>query len=361
METELQGQESLEGAPVGAKDGTKIAYTEDNVKVPLKKETEKEHGDQKKDNAGNEAAVKEENFSVSVRRSKHGADGLINVTLAAGEESLSIFMLPPAGPGHGTKAFEGVIQLEGSLDTQDIRDACDAFRRGSINIRLDKLKITGVGFQVKLREVDRPQEKPVSVRDEISLLRSEVESLSLELQLVKEPLIYDVPLEELRAYGWETDAATKYGTDGKVAADDSTWRGAFTGKVRALLWCNCVMLEGQVSGVGRGMRKHSERRLGTTAYSEVAFPIFRLPVNYRPQKVESFSRRPLDIGTLSSDYIGGIANGSIGYRPLRRLDVLPDGFVVLICCLHVKTKFYKFYQRPTRWFVHLHGIQFFPQ
>eukprot|EP00457_Paulinella_chromatophora_P009113 gb/GEZN01009168.1/.p1 GENE.gb/GEZN01009168.1/~~gb/GEZN01009168.1/.p1 ORF type:complete len:149 (+),score=7.43 gb/GEZN01009168.1/:598-1044(+) len=147
---------------------------------------------------------------------------------------------------------------------------------------------------------------------------------------------------------------------GTVPDDDVIWRGSFQGTVRCIFWCGRVLLEGQVNGIGPGMRKYAERRLGNTAFSEVLFPVFRLPVGYRPRKVESFSRRPLDIGSRSSDFIGGYADGSLGYRPLRRIDVLPSGFVVLVACLHVKTELHKALQRISRWIVTLRGIDFFP-
>eukprot|EP00808_Paulinella_micropora_P027254 g24789.t1 len=264
---------------------------------------------------------------LACHKAEHGVEGLLKVALAPASESISISLKDD----ESGNMFEGVLRAEGSVESQDIRDAFDSFCQGSIRVHLDKLKIIGVGFQVRLKE-STSTVAPV---------------LPLEEQ-VSRPIMYLVPLEELRSYGWETDPATKYGPGGLVPDDDMYWRGNFTGKVRVILWCGRVLLEGQVSGIGPGMRKHSERPLGTTAYSEVTFPVFRLPPNCRPREVQSFSRRALDLGQMSSEYIGGTAKGVIDYHPLRRLDVLPDGFIVLVTCLHVKTSLRRVLNRPTR-------------
>eukprot|EP00457_Paulinella_chromatophora_P006474 gb/GEZN01006492.1/.p1 GENE.gb/GEZN01006492.1/~~gb/GEZN01006492.1/.p1 ORF type:complete len:461 (-),score=46.16 gb/GEZN01006492.1/:194-1576(-) len=290
-----------------------------------------------------------------------GVDGTLKVELAPANDSIRIsFFTEPVEVGAPRRAFEGVLRAEGPLDVHDVRDAYEAFAQNAIKIHLDKLKITGVGFHVKLKEVEPEHEKGKIVANEMDMLRCEVQKLRADLQLVIRPVVYEVPAAELRSYGWEADNATSYGPDGKVPEDDMCWRGNFSGEVQALRWCGRILLKGQVSGLGPGLQVHSEKRLGNTAFSEVSLPVFRLPSAYRPRKVESFSRRILDLGAHSSDFIGGVASGEIGYRPLRRLDVLPDGFVVLICCLHVKTELCKVLRRPTRWFVNLKNIEFFP-
>eukprot|EP00808_Paulinella_micropora_P030413 g35903.t1 len=290
---------------------------------------------------------------LACNAARHGVDGWLKVTLAAECESLAIRLVDKTD-----HVFEGVLQAECAVGRQDIRDAFEGVCKGFIRIRLDKLKVLGVGFQVKLQPCAAAAPAVLSLEEQLCALDSKVEALKQALQQASRPFVYEVPLKELRGYGWAVDAATKYLPDGSVPDDDTYWRGYFNGKVRVLLICGRVLLEGQVSGIGPGMRKHSEHPLGATPYAEVAFRVFRLPPNCRPKAPQSFSRRLLDIGKTSSEYIGGIAKGVIDYYPLRRLDVLPDGFVVLVTCLYnVRNSVGRV--RPTRWTISFKHVDFF--
>eukprot|EP00808_Paulinella_micropora_P029265 g38475.t1 len=294
-------------------------------------------------------------FELCCEQSRNGVTGLITCSLAPNYESLTISVTTAEG-----KKYQGMMRAEGWQEPQDIKDAFEVFQAGDVKAHVDRLKITGLGFQIKIKEVEREvQEKDKSLDEEVLALRSEVQRLTLLVQKLSTPTVYEVPQEELQRYGWGLEPATSLSPEGKVPDDDVCWRGSFTGQVRITLWCGRVLMEGQLSGVGPGMRQHSEHRLGNTAFSEVTLCLFKLPWEFRPITTKSFSRRLLDVGSLSSDYIGGIANGNIGYRPLRRLDVLPDGFVVLVCCLHVKTELRKVLRRPSRWCVALNRVQYF--
>eukprot|EP00808_Paulinella_micropora_P028175 g30693.t1 len=129
------------------------------------------------------------------------------------------------------KVFEGVLRAEGSMESQDIRDAFDSFCQGSIRVHLDKLKIIGVGFQMKLRESSSAVLPVIPLEEKVQQLTKEIEALKLALDVVARPFVYEVPVEELRSYGWEIDPATLYGPDGLVPDDDMYWRGSFSGKV----------------------------------------------------------------------------------------------------------------------------------
>eukprot|EP00808_Paulinella_micropora_P031211 g77880.t1 len=165
--------------------------------------------------------------------------------------------------------------------------------------------------------------------------------------------------EELASYGWTSSHATRVNANGSVPDDDQCWSGNYTGQVRAILLANRVMMEGQLLGIGPGMRKYAERRVGTSPFSEVLFTLFRLPPPFSPQAVHSYSRRLLDTSRNTDELMGGYADGQIGYRPLRRIDVLPNGYVVLVACLLVKTELRKAFMRQSRWLISLDRVDFF--
>eukprot|EP00808_Paulinella_micropora_P022363 g31016.t1 len=256
------------------------------------------------------------------REEDHGVNGVISCTMRNHGESLSVSVL-----ANGYR-YQGELKAEPSVrEVTDVQDAYQAISMGSAHVSLDKLRLTGTGFKVKLHVVNEEQLSPAQQEQMISDLEAELERLNAVLQAATRCIAYVVPREELLSFGWDVTSATAFTSEGQVPEDDICWRGSYQGTVRALLWCGRVMLEGQVTGVGPGMRKYAERSLGNTAFSEVLFPLFRLPTEYRPRRVESFSRRPLHIGSKSSDLIGGQLYNST--------------FFLLSCILHKATSPYR--------------------
>eukprot|EP00457_Paulinella_chromatophora_P005763 gb/GEZN01005780.1/.p1 GENE.gb/GEZN01005780.1/~~gb/GEZN01005780.1/.p1 ORF type:complete len:441 (+),score=35.11 gb/GEZN01005780.1/:175-1497(+) len=294
----------------------------------------------------------------------HGVDARLKVVLAAGNESMTVMLTTDLTKEirHRPRVFEGLFSAEGLIEAQDVCDAFEAFRKNAVQIHFDKLKVTGVGFQIRLKEVECPLEQQTfdrsSLEREAVLLRTMLRELTLELRQATNPVIYEVSSHELESFGWKVDPATSYSPEGKVPEDDMLWRGGFMGKVVLTQWCGRVMFEGQVSGVGPGLILQAQRRVNTL-FSEVDFMLFRLPAMHWPSQLHSFSRRVLDTGEYSSDYCGGFASGSIGYRPLRRVDVRPDGFVVLVCFLCDNSELQMLLRRPTRWCVNFNKIAYF--
>eukprot|EP00808_Paulinella_micropora_P031212 g77882.t1 len=86
-------------------------------------------------------------IQVARQAQKHGVDGVLECSLIHDGHTL---VLTVTSEG---KSYHGNLQVRGPIEKQDLLEAFETVESQEIVIALDKLRISGAGFKVKLDEM----------------------------------------------------------------------------------------------------------------------------------------------------------------------------------------------------------------